>query len=322
MYMDRWKKIRYDPFYWSEMFEPVDRFRLRPCDVTKLFAGRQGKQSLDLLVREGFVRKEFLVDGEWVETLNGVRPSGVVYCPGENQQMVESIARAWRDIKRCNEQQPADRNGILDKLTISRARNEPLTFFSPWGPRYKKSVPEIAEDDAEINALKVIRTNLRIFRPEGYDVRFLLMPADAYGTEVNSLDPQFVDRYFNSLASVAQEIVGSVADVEVKRWSEIRAENIGQYEARRPEIERGLLDEWPDEYQEALRAARQFNPDDATASAMRYCVERIIEAEIIQEQYDPIKLSLVRKEKDALDGSLKRIYVIPNRYRAPWLKGD
>ena len=44
-----------------------------------------------------------------------------------------------------------------------------------------------------------------------------------------------------------------------------------------------------------------------------------MEGNIVNEVYSPLKLSLVRREKDALDGPLKRIYIVQNK--APWLGG-
>ena len=73
------------------------------------------------------------------------------------------------------------------------------------------------------------------------------------------------------------------------------------------------------EYEKAVRVATTFNPEQPEYSARRYCIERLAEANIISETFDPVKLSIVRAEKDTLDGPLKRVYVIENK--APWLGG-
>ena len=45
-----------------------------------------------------------------------------------------------------------------------------------------------------------------------------------------------------------------------------------------------------------------------------------MEGILVDQIYDPIKLSLVRKEKDILDGPLKRVYIVKSM--APWLGGE
>jgi hypothetical protein len=196
-----------------------------------------------------------------------------------------------------------------------------IPFFSPWGPRYKKNSPLIKEDDLEVKTLEEIRLLFDGIKSKGYSVDFLLMPADFYGTNINNLSPPFVREYFACLRTFAKERLDDVCTLSVRPWSAFRVEYVTEYETLRQEIEKNPNDYFSDEqFEEALKTARVFNPKNAYASAWNYCVERVVEAAIIKKLYSPIKLSLVRKEKDILDGPLKRLYVIQNK--APWLGGE
>lgn len=193
-----------------------------------------------------------------------------------------------------------------------------MGLFSPWGPRYNRTSSRIEENDPEINTLREIKIVLDRFGSCGYNVDLLLMPADAYGTEVNSLPKDFVSNYFKWLEEWTYKEIGKV---NVKLWSTIKDEQRKRYDELSGEIDQNFSD-WikDDEYENAVRVARVFNPKKAEQSARRYCIERLVEGNIISEVYDPIKLSLVRKEKDSLDGPLKRIYIVQKR--VPWLGGE
>jgi hypothetical protein len=195
-------------------------------------------------------------------------------------------------------------------------------LFSPWGPRYNNRSPKIEENDPETNTLREIKNIFNKFNDLGYTIKFLLMPADAYGTEVNNLSQTFVTDYFKWLEDRTNKELKTLnqCDVEVKLWSEIREEQKNRYDTLSFEIDQNFNSYIKDgEFQNAMQVAKVFNPKNAQSSARKYCIERLVEGNIINEIYTPIKLSLVRKEKDTLDGPLKRIYLIKNR--APWLGG-
>ena len=154
---------------------------------------------------------------------------------------------------------------------------------------------------------------------KGFQVRFLLMPADLYGTEINSLSPVFVKDYFQSLEERAREQLSSTSEVIVRPWSLIR-ERFWRYESFQQEVAEDFSRfVSTSEYNSALKTAQAFNPQKREESARAYCIERVVEGRIIEELYSPIKLSLVRKEKDMLDGPLKRLYVVSKQNRAPWM---
>ena len=227
----------------------------------------------------------------------------------------------WKYIKEKSIQSPVWADKILEQLLRTRFRGEKLVLFSPWGPRYNRSTPIIENSDPETQTLGEIREVFETFRSFGYNINFVLMPADAYGTEVNSLSPQFVDEYFKRVEDLATRTLDSVANVDIKRWSLIRQENRDRYSGLRDEIDEKFSNWIKDkEFRNAIKVASVFNPKEAKASARRYCIERLVEGILINEVYNPIKLSIVKKEKDKLDGPLKRIYVVGNR--APWLGGE
>ncbi|MBI1972238.1 MAG: hypothetical protein HYS53_02960, partial [Candidatus Aenigmarchaeota archaeon] len=304
-----------------------------PQDAIELFGGNEGRQALDYITGKGYDRttgqfygyREYLVDGSWITEPLG-RVSGSRY--RVNAGDVWAIAEAWKYIKRISVEKPEKPDKILEQLIDARLEPakmpvgtlvQKLRLFSPWGPRYQNSSPEIKESDPEIATLKEMRTALYQFSAAGYVPNLLLMPADVYGTEINGLPERFVREYFKWLEEAALATLGGVADVNIMPWSEIRSNNKKRY----AELKRGFEKEFvalvkPGEFAKAVKVAAAFGSGRPEQDAKRYCVERMAEAEVIYSAFkDPIKLSLVRKEKDALDGPLKRIYIIKNR--APWM---
>lgn len=206
-------------------------------------------------------------------------------------------------------------------LFNARQESKPVQFFSPRGPRYKNKDSLIRTGDPEMQTLQDIGEIFRTLSEEGFQVRFLLMPADLYGTAINGLSPVFVKDYFQSLEERAQEKLSVASEVLVRPWSQIR-ERSWLYESLQEEVTEDFSKfVSATEYNSALKTAQAFNPQKREESARAYCVERVVEGRIIEKLYSPIKLSLVRKEKDMLDGPLKRLYVISEQNRAPWLAG-
>lgn len=269
------------------------------------------------MVRQGFCCREYLVDGQWLPEPKG-RVQGNRYNLEGICSAVCSLADIWKYIKERSIQPPEKPDKILEQLARARLMPEKVRLFSPWGPRYNRRSPRIAETDPEIATLREIRGILDRCRESGYSIDLLLMLADVYGTEINSLSPDFVREYCRWLEERAYKEVG---EVKVKLWSAIRDEQRRRYDSLSRAIDQNF-NEWikKGEYQNAVGVAKVFSPGNAEQSARRYCRERVVEGIIISEVYDPIKLSLVKKEKDSLDGPLKRIYIVKNK--APWLGGE
>lgn len=206
-------------------------------------------------------------------------------------------------------------------LFNAQQQNKQVQFFSPWGPRYKNKSSLIRSEDPEMRTLQELGEIFGTLSEKGFPVRFLLMPADLYGTAINGLSPNVVQDYFKSLEERAREKLSVTSEVLVRPWSQIR-ERSWLYESLQEEVTEDFSRfVSATEYNSALKTAQAFNPQKIEESARAYCVERVVEGRIIEKLYSPIKLSLVRKEKDMLDGPLKRLYVISEQNRAPWLAG-
>lgn len=302
-------------------FTPKRMWEISSKEIFEIFGGDEGKRLLDSLRWKGLVKKEYLVNDKWTyEPERGVRDTRFSV-GGKLPELVDGGA-AWKYIKEKSYQRPELSDEILRTLVMTRIYQDPLSLFSPWGPRYKNGSPKIVEGDREITTLREINEIFWRLNTFGYrKLDFLLMPADAYGTEINTLSPGFVNDYFKYLEDCAYRELGENR-VEVKSWSSIRDERRDRYEELRREIKQDFDKLVKDgEYQRAVTVAKRFSPDDPAESARRYCIERLVEGKIINELYDPIKLSLVRKEKDALDGPLKRVYIIQPELRVPWMGG-
>ncbi len=211
-------------------------------------------------------------------------------------------------------------DSILRKLVNFFFQGERLSLFSPFGQRYNQTTHFIRDDDPEIATLREISSVLIELGRDGCGIDFLLMHADTYGIEINGRSAEFVLEYFKKLEEAAYRELPRNINLQVRPWSRIREEYSVRYSELRREAEQNFQKYVsPEEFQRAVQVAKFFNPGAPVDSAKKYCLERVVEANLVQENFDPIKLSLVRKEKDALDGPLDRVYLIENR--APWLGG-
>jgi hypothetical protein len=220
-------------------------------------------------------------------------------------------------------QKPVRFDDIVDKLALCRIEGSELCFFSPWGPRYKIKTTEIDESSPEIATLREIRGILEGLISYGFKIRLLVMPADTYGTDINGLSESFVNGYFNALSNAIQGIMMPLAGegkltIDFIPWSRIKGENLEEYSRIKASISEMPIDKL---MRDALKKARVMNPDNINQSAKSYVEERVTESILIGQLYDPIKLSMVKKENDAADlQNFMRIYVIKNK--APWMSSD
>jgi hypothetical protein len=275
-------------------------------DELKGIFGNYGGGFASSLVKEGLGRKEYLVGDEWRDSPEGdVR--GLRYAL---DAPIGQVKKVWDFIQENSIQAQKFPNKVLLRLANGR-----INLFSPWGPRYsyKSRGTEIRAGDPEIDTLEEMGEVIEAVREAGISPTLYIMFADLYGTEINGLPEQAVEDYFRSLKETTE---GIVDDCQVTRWSDIR--KASRYEELKEEIERDFYYFiGPRTMRGMIRVSANFNPKDPEGAAKRYGVERVAEAIIIDEWLEPIKLSLVRKEKDVLDDPLPRIYVIRNR--GPWL---
>ena len=321
MNQKRWRimhKLVLDVFTKSQVEELLVLDVVTKAQAEELFGGREGSDFATRLAKLGLGKRR--IDVSYSNMYRALAENGNV----------------WKKIKKMEVEKPKCPDGIVKKMAYSVATQESLWLFSPWGPRYKKKTPVIKNNDPEIYTLKQLKRVFDIFKEGVSSVNLLVMPADVYGTDINGLPEQFVREYFAYLEDAARECFDG-AGLIVKPWSMIREENGNRYSELKSWVDEDF-DWWiaGNEYRTALKTARVFNPRDPEKSAQQYCKERFIEADIVGQQYDPIKISLVRKEKDGLDtgnelrsskkGPIytlnKTLYVIPEKNRAPWMRGD
>ncbi len=288
------------------------------AEAKELFGGNEGRQIFDYLSRQGYAQREYCSAGEWKsQPGNGV--TGLRYKVNGKNTEIRDAATIWKYIKARSIQTPAKPDKILEQLVDVKLKGEELVLFSPWGPRYKSSTAKIKPSDKEIATLEEVGEILDEFNNRGYSVTLFLLAADVYGTEIDGLPGQFVLDYFSEVEEKAEGILDGKGRLIVKLLSAFREEQSELYEQWRGEFDKNFSTWVKQEvYSSTVRIARVFNPKKAEESARRYCIERLTEAYLIQTMYDPIKLSLDRKEQGALDGDLKRAYIVRNK--APWLE--
>lgn len=232
-----------------------------------------------------------------------------------------SVDEAWGFIVQRTEQttrqKPVRAESIIEQLAISKFESRELVFFSPWGPRYKTKNPEVDANSPEMLTIEELREIFGFFSRLEYRSCLLFMPADSYGTDINRLSQDFVQAYFTSLSNMLRIELRGLVDIKITPWSSIKEDNRPYYDELSVEVSRLIDASGNLQLRKAIDTARFFDAENPQNSALKYVKERMIEAEIIDKVYNPIKLSLVRKEKDELDGNLKRIYIVKNR--APWM---
>ncbi|HEY4496773.1 MAG TPA: hypothetical protein VI432_01310, partial [Candidatus Paceibacterota bacterium] len=79
----------------------------------------------------------------------------------------------------------------LEDGVIPRLKEESVTFFTPWGPRYDYEVrgSEIEDSHREIDLLKFLARILGEFKKNmpGRKFRWIFLGADLYGVKINHL---------------------------------------------------------------------------------------------------------------------------------------
>jgi hypothetical protein len=208
---------------------------------------------------------------------------------------------------------------IMDRIAEARDKKTQLTLFIPWGVRIDGQF-----GDNELKVMSRIQSLQEQLQKRRINTEVLLMPADLYATEVNNqVNPAQSENYFATVSEAAKNKFGFT----VKPWSEIRTENLGRYQARAEQLTedaiRRLLTKQKvtDAIDAAGRRSGYQETKDIQAAAFRYLRERIIEAEIVDDTYNPVKVSAVPRNKDnEIDGPLPRLYLFSSEEQFPWLK--
>ncbi|HSX40288.1 MAG TPA: hypothetical protein VLF68_01605 [Candidatus Saccharimonadales bacterium] len=291
--------------------------RLITIDQKTINKGGPDQYSLPKILRWTGASREYLMSGVWTSEKPTQKPDGsrVVFPTIEQFRVAKDTYFAWQELSSRQTVPPEFPDVTLERLFQSRLRDKPLTLFVPWGVR-----PVGTFGQSEIEALETIERFSNDLQERKIDAKALIMPADLYATEVNNqVDVSFADAYFQIVTSEAFQ-----KGFAVKPWSAIRQENQETYDKLRSELNpRAILPSGI--LERALKAAgrRSGYEDDKSieAAAFAYLQERLCEAEIIENLYQPIKVSMVMKGKDAyVDRNLPRVYILPERLQFPWLQ--
>jgi hypothetical protein len=202
----------------------------------------------------------------------------------------------------------------LEDGVLPRLREDAITLFTPWGPRYGYEARgiQIREGDKEHQVLLFLQQLLRQWREKMPDkaFRWVFLAADLYGTRINSLPREVVGGYFESLAEWLRTLLPSA---EFQLWSELDA----TAEPYRQAVRENFRTLVPDKL--LARAEATAKAMGRGSSATEYLVERLAEAAFIEETLQPIKISCVGRHKDdGVDGNLPRLYFVPESLHAPW----
>lgn len=201
-------------------------------------------------------------------------------------------------------------DGVLPRL-----RKEKITFFTPWGPRYKWETRGtiIRVGDKEVDVLHFLREILEECKRNMKEktFRWVFLGADLYGNRINNLPNGITERYFESLADWIAEII---PEAEFILWSkfdqgaEIYRKKICNEFNRYADM--GLLN----------RAIKTAHSMGNQGCSKKYLIERISEAMLVEELFEPIKISCAPRHKDdKVDYMLPRLYFLPKHLNAPWL---
>jgi len=235
----------------------------------------------------------------------------------QNPEQISSVSGFETILLARSEDKPVYPKEIMGRLQGAYNTQIPLTIFIPWGARANGDMTQY-----ESNALSYIYDFSQGLRSRNIPNIPLIMPADVYATEINTMNCLSTNRYFTQIENAARQM-----GFDTKRWSDIRAENMDRYTELTYWNSEQMIWRWFPKaqwYRSILPASMERNTSDnrsAASSAFNYLRERLCEARITEEQYRPIKYSLVSKEKDdTLDGELPRLYVLPRPLRFPWLQ--
>jgi hypothetical protein len=267
------------------------------------------------------VQYEYKIDNQWSSERPTQKPEGrrVVFEGIDQFRAAKDTYFAWQDISALQNPllKPERPEEVLKRLLKARM-GDSVTLFVPWGVRisgeFGPSEEFVLDRMAGLqNSLLQRKISSQIF----------LMPADLYATEVNNqVRPDDAQNYFRVVKKEAED-----RNMQVKSWSEIRSENWETYLRRSNELSEEEIIKLlsPAKVREAVGAASRrsgYSSQEAIAkAAFAYLRERICEAEIVEDRYQPIKVSAVAKNKDnGVDRELPRIYIVPDLFQFPWLK--
>ncbi len=260
---------------------------------------------------------EYLIDGAWKPGPPSQKPDGrrIVF-ELEKFRAGRDAYFAWQELQGLIQFTTEKPEEVFTRIKDARLAGVPLTLFVPWGVRPQGVIR------LEPTVLDIVEKFQANIAKRNIPTQVLLMPADIYATDINSINPRKTGNYFATIKELAQ-----AKGFMVKPWSEIREENRDEYERRSSELTPAEIDNLLgrgkvlEAFSTSSRRSGYTRQRDIERAAYAYLRERVCEAEIVEAQYKPIKVSAVGKNKDNLvDRDLPRVYIVPEAYQFPWLK--
>lgn len=198
---------------------------------------------------------------------------------------------------------------------LPRFRENAITFFTPWGPRYSFATRgvTIVEGDKETQVLYHLADLFQEIcqNMPSKQFRWIFLGADLYGTRINHLPEEVTAAYYASLEEWLRQIL---PNAEFCLWSTFDA----QAEAYRRKVRENFGNLVPaNVVAQATQTARTMGKG---SDPREYLVERVAEAMLVEETFRPIKVSCVGRHKDdGVDAELPRLYLLPQTLWAPWM---
>lgn len=269
--------------------------------------------ALQQVLKQASVTYQYFIDNYWQEIIPNKKPDGkrAVFPDIDIFRKSREAYFTWANLTSFVEKEkPVFPEKIIQRLMLAAYSDKPLTIFIPWGFRAQGEF-----GGKELEAMGWIDDILSVIRRRRITFQALLMPADIYAIEINNLPVRAVEEYFLTVEEEAKK-----RSCQVLPWSQIRNNNLQQYKAlcrkyTNKEIKKILP---PYIIISAIKAAEKRRQKEDRA--FDYLRERLCEAEIIEETFRPVKLSMVAKNKDeGVDIKLPRLYLLPEWLQFPWL---
>jgi hypothetical protein len=190
----------------------------------------------------------------------------------------------------------------VNPIKVLKRLQKPLViFFQPWGCCYSERTKLSKRALESLNRNEFLLNELEM---RGMNPKLLVMMADTYAIDINGWPKDLVMRFYSNL----KDAIGDMsANFEVIYWSDIVSKNKGLYSTIKGSIKNDSRTTEP-YYEEALNSAFGFSKNNPYISAAEYVVERLVEGQLIDKLYEPVKLSLSSRSKDVTDGPLPVIY--------------
>ncbi len=287
---------------------------IRPKIDFRSFTGKPVNQfAFQQVLKNTGVDYQYLIDDNWTNISPDKRPqSKRAFFPDiESFRKAREAYFTWTDLSPfIGKEKPVFPEEIIKRFMNSISSRLPLTIFIPWGFRTEGQFGW-----KETETMNKINEILSLVNQRKINQQVLIMLADIYATEINNLPVSAVKEYFFTVEQEAKK-----RSYQVLPWSKIRNNNLRQYEVLCQKYTNEEINKILPQYviNSALKAAEKRG--QTKNCSLAYLRERLCEAEIIEERFKPVKLSMVAKNKDeGVDLNLPRLYLIPEYLRFPWL---